>query len=125
MNGHSNSSSYYSERLEAFRQSDADRDALVAEVIRKYEEIQLKYDEKCDDYNNEVESRRMWQTKAKSHEQALANHKQASVGGHSVSRTFVERTNSRQGSNSFVLVVLDGDGAVVSYCALSLTLMLC
>lgn len=80
MNGHANSSSYYSERLESFRQSDAERDSLVAEVIRKYEELQLKFSEKCDDYNNEVESRRMWQAKARSHEQALTEHKQASVG---------------------------------------------
>lgn len=80
MNGHANSSSYYSDRLESFRQSDAERDALVTEVIRKYEELQLKFNEKCDDYNNEVESRRMWQAKARSHEKALTEHKQASVG---------------------------------------------
>lgn len=78
MNGHTNQASY-GERLEAFRKSDTERDALVAEVIRKYEELQLKFAEKCDDYNNEVESRRMWQNKASSHERALAEHKQASV----------------------------------------------
>lgn len=82
MNGHTNhSSSSYTDRLAAFRASDAERDTLVAEVIRKYEELQLKFAEKCDDYNNEVESRRMWQTKARSNEQALAEHKQVSVSG--------------------------------------------
>lgn len=78
MNGHSNHTSY-AERLEAFRRTDTERDALVAEVIRKYEELELKFAEKCDDYNNEVESRRMWQNKASNHERALAEHKQASV----------------------------------------------
>ena len=78
MNGHANQASY-ADRLEAFRKSDTARDALVAEVIRKYDELQLKYAEKSDDYNNEVESRRMWQSKASSHERALAEHKQASV----------------------------------------------
>ena len=78
MNGHVNGTSY-GDQLEAFRKSDTERDALVAEVIRKYEELQLRYAEKCDDYSNEVESRRMWQSKASSHERALAEHKQASV----------------------------------------------
>ena len=71
MNGHSAPSSYL-DRLEAFRKTDADRDALVAEVIRNYEELQHKYAEKCDDYNNEVQSRRLWQGKA-------AEYKQVSV----------------------------------------------
>lgn len=78
MNGHSTTSSY-SDRLEAFRQSDAERDALCAEVIRKYEDLQLKYAEVVDDYKNEIESRRLWQSKANTHERALAEHKQTSV----------------------------------------------
>ena len=78
MNGHTTPSSYL-DRLEAFRKTDAERDALVAEVIRNYEELQLKYAEKCDDYSNEVESRRMWQGKASTNERALAQYKQASV----------------------------------------------
>ena len=96
MNGHANHSSY-GDQLEAFRKSDAERDALVAEVIRKYEELQLKYAEKCDDYSNEVESRRMWQSKASSHERALAEHKQASV--RSSPTTFLTRTGSELISN--------------------------
>jgi len=78
MNGHTTAMSY-AERLEGFRKSDADRDAMVTEVIRNFEELQLKYHEKCDDYNNEVESRRMWQSKARTSEQALSEHKVASV----------------------------------------------
>lgn len=69
----------YLEELEAFRQSDAKRDALVAEVIKKYQELQIAHARKCDDYENEVESRYSWQQKARISEQALNAHKQASV----------------------------------------------
>lgn len=69
----------YGDRLEAFRKSDAERDALVAEVLRNYEDLQLKYVEKCHDFDNEQESRRLWQGKAKTNEIALAEHKKSSV----------------------------------------------
>lgn len=79
MNGHSALGSYQ-ERLEAFRRSDAERDALVTELITKYEELQARYDEKCGDYENEVESRRTWQNAAKSSEREMIALRQASVG---------------------------------------------
>ena len=63
MNGH-NAMTDYSQQLEAFKESDARRDALMNEIYKKYQDLQLKYAEKCDDYSNEVESRRMWQGKA-------------------------------------------------------------
>ncbi|KAI7285903.1 hypothetical protein KC345_g1484 [Hortaea werneckii] len=84
----------YTERLEGFRKSDAERDALVAELIKNHAALQLKYDEKCEDYNNEVESRRSWQSKFRSSEQALNQQKQVS------------------GASNFALAVLDGDGAI-------------
>ncbi|KAF2772936.1 hypothetical protein EJ03DRAFT_286542 [Teratosphaeria nubilosa] len=93
MNGHTGPPSY-NERLDAFRKSDAERDALVGEIIQKYEELRTKYDEKCDDYHNEVESRRMWQVKAKEGEKALTEHRKTSS------------------SSNFVLCLLDGDGAI-------------
>ncbi|KAK5173911.1 uncharacterized protein LTR77_002592 [Saxophila tyrrhenica] len=93
MNGHSASSESYYDQLDGFQASDRARNALVTEVLRKYEALQLKYAETLSDYNNEVESRRMWQSKANQNESALTQFKQAS------------------GSNSFVLVVIDGDGA--------------
>lgn len=86
----------YAGRLEAFRQSDRTRDDMVEGLISSYNELQAKYNEKCDDYSNEVEGRRTWQNKAKLAEQALAEQRQAYV------------------SNNFALVILDGDGAVVS-----------
>jgi len=78
MNGHATPASYR-ERLDAFRRSDADREDMVNEVIRKYEELKMQYDEKCDDYHNEVESRRLWQSKAREHESALREQRQVSV----------------------------------------------
>jgi len=97
MNGHASSPMDYTSRLEGFRRSDSERDAFVAELLRNFQALELKYTEKCDDYNNEVESRRMWQSKAKISEVALIEQKQAS------------------GSNNFALAVIDGDGAVVGF----------
>lgn len=78
MNGHATLPSY-AEQFDAFRKHDAARDTLIQDVIRAYEELQLKYTEKCDDYSNEVESRRMWQSKASLNERALNEHRQISV----------------------------------------------
>ena len=69
----------FEDRLEAFRQSDAERDALVTELIRSYQDIKLKYEEKDDDYKNEVASRRIWQSKASLNERALNEQRQATV----------------------------------------------
>jgi len=63
LNGNSTSHSC-SEQLEAFRKNNATHEAFVEDLVRNYEELQRKYAEKCDDYSNEVESRRMWQGKA-------------------------------------------------------------
>lgn len=71
--------SSYAARLDAFRRSDAERDALVVELVKEVSELKLKYDEQTDDYNNEVASRRMWQAKAAQSEKALTQQKQASV----------------------------------------------
>lgn len=78
MSGLSASASY-AERLEAFRKSDAERDEMVAEVIKELEKLKVEVAEKTDDLNNEIASRRMWQSKATQSEQALAQHKQVSV----------------------------------------------
>ncbi|KAK5711186.1 hypothetical protein LTR17_018534 [Elasticomyces elasticus] len=94
MNGHASTIMDYATRMGTFRKSDNERDAMVTELLQEFEELQLKYTEKCDDYNNEVESRRMWQTKARTTEVALTQQKQAS------------------GSNNFALAVIDGDGAI-------------
>lgn len=40
MNGYGKSINY-AEQLEAFRKSDSDRDALVSDVIKNYEELKV------------------------------------------------------------------------------------
>ena len=41
MNGYDKSPNY-AEQLEAFRKSDADRDALVTEVLKNYEQLKVR-----------------------------------------------------------------------------------
>lgn len=78
MNGHILPSAY-KERLDRFKKSDAEREDMLEEIIRNYESLKQEYEEKCDDYNNEVESRRLWQNKAREGARALTEFKQASV----------------------------------------------
>lgn len=52
---------------------------MVTELINKYQELHTKYEEKCDDYDNEVESRRTWQNAAKTSEREMVALRQASV----------------------------------------------
>jgi len=85
MNGHDAYSAQapsqpsFLERFEAFRQSDREREAFVADLVQKYQELQVKYQQKCGDYENEVESRRIWYNSAKSRELELNTLRQASV----------------------------------------------
>jgi hypothetical protein len=82
MNGHDAFSAQapsFLERFEAFRQSDREREAFVTDLVQKYQELQVKYQEKCGDYENEVESRRIWQSSAKQCQTELLGLRQASV----------------------------------------------
>jgi hypothetical protein len=78
MNGYS-TPSHFAVRLASFQKADDERNALFAEVISKYEELQLQYAEKCSDYEDAKESRRTWQLKAGQFERSLADQKQVSV----------------------------------------------
>lgn len=81
MNGHDGyvPATSYLERFEAFRQSDREREAFVADLVQKYQDLQTRYQEKCGDYENEVESRRIWYTAAKARETELLSLRQTSV----------------------------------------------
>jgi DNA repair exonuclease SbcCD ATPase subunit len=76
MNGHADN---YSERLQAFRDSDKERDELFGSILKNYQDLQAKYDQKCDDYENEIESRRTWQNNAREYNRELTTLRQASV----------------------------------------------
>ncbi|KAJ0145640.1 hypothetical protein CTA2_1004 [Colletotrichum tanaceti] len=74
------------QRLEDFHRSDIARDQMIQDLVIRHGQLQALYRDKCDDYSNEVESRRMWQTKA--------------------------NNLVREETNPFVFVIIDGDGAV-------------
>jgi len=52
---------------------------LYWQVLTKYEDLQIKYADTVSDLSNEIESRRLWQSKASLHERTLTEYKQASV----------------------------------------------
>lgn len=54
---------HYTSKLECFRLIDREREELITEALRKYDALLTEYKRKCDDYENEMESRRMWQQK--------------------------------------------------------------
>ncbi|KAF6845531.1 C-x8-C-x5-C-x3-H type zinc finger protein [Colletotrichum musicola] len=85
------------QQLDAFRQADCSRDQMIRhlkDILVSYDRLQTLYRGKCDDYENERESRRMWQTKA------------SNLGQQ------VTALNNANESNRFVFVIIDGDGAV-------------
>jgi hypothetical protein len=55
--------SFYTSKLEDFHRADREREELVADLLAKYNNLLISYQKKCDDYENEVESRRMWRQK--------------------------------------------------------------
>lgn len=86
----------YAHRLDSFRKSDSDRDNLIQEVITALEDLKLKYTRVVEDHQNEQETRRLWQNKAKTDAQELLAYKQSTS------------------SNAFAVALIDGDGALVS-----------
>ncbi|GJC89525.1 hypothetical protein ColLi_12363 [Colletotrichum liriopes] len=90
----SNNLSQYAQQFEIFRHQDQARERMIGELLTRYEHLQRAYQEKCDDYSNEVESRRWWQTKAQTRDGEM------------------QALRKTMRSNSFILVVIDGDGAV-------------
>ncbi|KAK8211498.1 hypothetical protein M8818_003151 [Zalaria obscura] len=83
------------EKLQFFRNSDAERDQLVQRVLQNYEQLKHEYADKCTDYENEIASRRMWQQKHMQLDRQISESRQAS-----------------QETNPFVLALIDGDGAI-------------
>lgn len=100
-------------RLEEFKQSDAEREKLFfvrpiltivrtkltdhsQELVRAYGELDTRYQEVLDDLHNEQSSRRQWQARSKELENSLAT------------------ANKAHDELPFVMVLIDGDGAPVS-----------
>lgn len=69
----------YVQRLDFFRRADCDRDRLIAGLIEKYNELGIRYEQKCVDYEDAVLSRRSWQNKAVQSGRNLEEIQRASV----------------------------------------------
>ncbi|KAK0371998.1 c-x8-c-x5-c-x3-h type zinc finger protein [Colletotrichum limetticola] len=84
----------YARQLEIFRHQDQVRGQMISEILTRLENLQRAYQDKCYDYNNEVESRRWWQTKAQNCDGEM------------------QAIRKTMKSNPFIHVVIDGDDAV-------------
>ncbi|KAI8314945.1 hypothetical protein K4K61_003391 [Colletotrichum sp. SAR11_59] len=84
----------YARQVEIFRHQDHNRQQLISDILTNHANLQRAYQEKCEDYNNEVESRRWWQTKAQNCDGEM------------------QALRKTLKSNPFIHVVIDGDDAV-------------
>lgn len=138
MNGYDSILPALEQKLESFRRSDQERDALLQvrchaavhstrlaafapcrlhaaqrlclplelspvlcapltvlqEIVRQYEQLKMAFNEKCGDFDNEVQARRYWQQQFSEASRVLA------------------MTRQQADSSPFVLALIDGDGAV-------------
>ena len=72
---------HYSLKLDAFRRSDTQREEMITDILRKYDTLISEYRRKCDDYDNEVVSRRMWQQKEGMAREEVKQSRYATVSG--------------------------------------------
>ncbi|KAI5863024.1 hypothetical protein GGS23DRAFT_567852 [Durotheca rogersii] len=92
----------YLARLDSFRQFDKEREELVKDLVVRYEELQKRFENKCEECNGEIEARTRYQAEAEA-----ANKKLKGIRQNAVNETF-----SRKDAGSFVYVVINGDSAV-------------
>lgn len=80
--------------IQYFRDSDARRERLLTDLVTEFGKLQIRYQAKCSDYDQERKSLAMWQ---RNHRDLEAELKQ------------LRQSND---SNPLVFVILDGDGAI-------------
>jgi hypothetical protein len=85
------------QHLNAFKQSDEAREALVHNLVDELQKLHSDYQKKKDDYDNEVESRRLWQEKAREVDYWKGE---------------VQRIKQELDNDPFALALIDGDGVV-------------
>lgn len=85
-----------SHRLEAFRRSDREREQLLEELVKAYQNQSAQLQETMSDLANEQKSRREWQRQSQHVQEQYS------------------RSQQLQEANPFVTVLIDGDGAPVS-----------
>ncbi|KAF2817008.1 uncharacterized protein BDZ99DRAFT_470076 [Mytilinidion resinicola] len=93
MNGYIDSSAVLAQ-VEGFKKSDSQRESLLLTLIKQFEDLKEKYEEKCDDHENERQSRRRLQRSCDDMKAQLTSARQT------------------MDSSPFVLVLIDGDGVI-------------
>ncbi len=114
------SSLVLSERLEAFRRSDEERDTLFQDLVHELEEVRHKLNLLQDDYGNETDSRRRLQQTIRALEVDLSEQKRAVVSACAPAdapdilhaRMGRLTFQMQQESNNLIYAIIDGDGAV-------------
>ncbi|KAI1804740.1 hypothetical protein F4811DRAFT_552610 [Daldinia bambusicola] len=84
----------YLARLEQFHQFDKEREDMIKELIAKNEYLEKRLDDKCKEYDNEVQTRTIYQARANDATIKLTD------------------IRHKMDVNSFAIAIIDGDGAV-------------
>ncbi|KAI1137226.1 hypothetical protein F5Y05DRAFT_388537 [Hypoxylon sp. FL0543] len=95
MNGTtSKTSADYLARLESFHRLDKEREDMLRELIAKYQDLEERFERKSKEYDNEAQTRGLYQARANELNTKLID------------------IQHKAEVNSFVIAIIDGDGAV-------------
>ncbi|KAI1414024.1 hypothetical protein F5Y13DRAFT_159567 [Hypoxylon sp. FL1857] len=84
----------YLARVESFHRLDKEREDMLKELIAKYQDLEERFEKKCKEYDNEVQTRSLYQAQANETNKKLID------------------IQHKAEVNSFVFAIIDGDGAV-------------
>ncbi|XXH05512.1 hypothetical protein Hte_011942 [Hypoxylon texense] len=87
-------SANYLARLEGFRHIDKERDELIKELIANYKDLKERFEKKCQEYDDEAQTRRLYQAQANEASKKLVD------------------IQHKVDVNSFAFVIIDGNDAL-------------
>ncbi|KAI8965412.1 hypothetical protein F5Y11DRAFT_313030 [Daldinia sp. FL1419] len=93
-NAESKGSTGYLARLQNFHQLDKEREDMIKELIAKCDDLEQRFENKSKEYDNEVQTRTIYQARANDATRKLTD------------------IRHKTDVNSFVIAIIDGDGAV-------------
>ncbi|KAI1656859.1 hypothetical protein F4813DRAFT_362064 [Daldinia decipiens] len=93
-NDESKSGVGYLARLEHFHQLDKEREDMIKDLIAKYDDLEQRFESKCKEFDNEVQTRSIYQSRAND------------------ATTKLTDIRHKMDVNSFAIAIIDGDGAV-------------
>ncbi|KAI0009443.1 hypothetical protein F4779DRAFT_372650 [Xylariaceae sp. FL0662B] len=93
-NGESQDAIDYLARFEDFRRLDQERQDITNSLVFKYQDLERRFKRKCKELDDEVETRTLYQDRAKRAKDQL------------------KEIEHKMEANSFVVAIIDGDGAV-------------